>query len=146
MIGVVIAAMLQATVPFATVAQGGDSRIVTAREVVIRSAGEWQALWSEHSLQASPVVDFSDSIVVGVFLGSRPTAGYRVEFVTIKVEGNQAVVEYTERRPAQGGLVAQVLTSPFHLVRLPRSVGSVQFKNVEPPANSTPPAIKRDVR
>jgi hypothetical protein len=133
-LGVVIAAVLQATVAFATVAQGTDSRITEPREVAVRSTGEWQALWKEHSSQAPPVVDFSSSIVVGVFLGSRPTAGPRVEIVTIQVKGELLVVEYRERAPAPGALVAQILTSPFHFVRLPRSGAVIQFRKVELPA------------
>jgi hypothetical protein len=93
MIGVVIAAMLQATVSFTTVVQGVNSGIMERREVVIRSAEEWQTLWKAHTPQPQPLVDFSKSIVVGVFLGSRPTAGYRADIVAIRTEGVQTVVE-----------------------------------------------------
>jgi len=134
MISMVIAAMLQATAALVTVAQGSNSQIMEPREVVIRSTAEWQTLWREHSFSAPPIVDFSDSTVVGVFLGTRPTAGYRVDVVTIKVEGDSTVVEYSERGPAPGVLLAQVLTSPFHLVRYPRKLGAIRFRKVDPPA------------
>ena len=32
-----------------------------------------------HSAERVPTIDFSRAMVVGVFLGSRPTAGYEVE-------------------------------------------------------------------
>jgi hypothetical protein len=38
------------------------------------------------------------------------------------------VIEYVERRPDPGGIVAQFLTSPFHIVKLPRHTGPVQFQ------------------
>jgi hypothetical protein len=41
-------------------------------------------------------------------------------------------VEYRERRPPPGTLVAQVLTSPFHLVRVPRQTGPVEFRRLGP--------------
>lgn len=134
MIVIVLAAMFQATMPFTTVTQGNDSRIREPREVVIRSAVEWQTLWREHSPQAPPVVDFSDSIVVGIFLGSRPTAGYGVEVVAIGAEGDSILVEYRERAPAPGALAAQVLTSPFQIVTFPRNGRDIRFRKVEPPA------------
>ena len=133
MIVVMIATMLQATMPIDTLVQGSDSQIVERREVVVRSANDWQMLWKEHSSGPPPPVDFSNSVAAGVFLGSRPTAGYRVDVVTIRVEGNAVVIEYRERAPAPGALVAQIVTSPFHLVRLPRNVGAIQFRKVEAP-------------
>lgn len=133
-IGLVVAPVIaQVSITFATIAQGSDSQIVTPRHVVVRTQNEWQTLWKEHSGEPPPTVDFSRSIVVGVFVGSRPTAGYQVDIATVKSDGGLAVVEYRERRPAPGTLVAQVLTSPFHLVSLPRDVDTIQFRNVGPP-------------
>jgi hypothetical protein len=47
--------------------------------VIVRSAADWGALWAAHSPQPAPAVDFSRALVAGVFLGSRPSAGFRVE-------------------------------------------------------------------
>lgn len=133
-IGLIIAPVIvQISIAFATIARGSDSQIVNPREVVVRTPTEWQTLWKEHSAEPPPTVDFSRSIVVGVFVGSRPTAGYQVDITTVKSDGGLAVVEYRERRPAPGTLVAQVLTSPFHLVSLPRGVDTIQFRNIDPP-------------
>jgi hypothetical protein len=115
---------------FVTVAQGSSSQIQDSREVVLRSAAEWEELWSAHSPQPPPAVDFSESLVAGVFLGMRQTAGYEVEVTAARAEGDRVVVEYVEHRPASDALVAQVLTSPFHFVRLPREVGSIAFRKL----------------
>ncbi|MGH3369203.1 MAG: hypothetical protein ACRDPR_04320, partial [Nocardioidaceae bacterium] len=64
-----------------------------SREVTIRSAAEWQALWKEHDGGDLPAVDFAHSMVVGVFLGSRPTAGYAVEISAVLEEAGRTVVE-----------------------------------------------------
>jgi hypothetical protein len=37
-------------------------------------------------------------------------------------------VEYVERRPSRDDFVAQVVTSPFHLVRLMRTTAAVEFR------------------
>jgi hypothetical protein len=115
-----------------TVAQGAMSNIEEPRQVVVRTAAEWQALWKEHDPQrAAPSVDFAQSIVVAVFLGTRPTAGFAVEITAVRTEGNRAVVEYRERRPARDALLAQILTSPFHIVRLARPSGSIEFRRID---------------
>lgn len=115
-----------------TVAQGPMSNIEEPRQVVVRTAAEWQALWKEHDAQrAAPPVDFTRSIVVAVFLGTRPTAGFSVEITAVKAEGSRAVVEYRERRPPRDALVAQILTAPFHVVRVAPTAGSVEFRRID---------------
>jgi PrcB C-terminal len=129
----VVFIVLQVLVTFETVAQGTDSSIDESRQVVIGSAAEWQALWKAHDADgAAPVVDFARLVVLGVFLGSRPTAGFGAEITAVKREGERSVVEYLERRPPPGALTAQVLTSPYHLVSVPRDIGMVEFRRLQP--------------
>ena len=87
------------------------------------------SLWKRHgSGQPAPVIDFGQEMVVGVFLGSRPTAGYKVEIVGIVAEGRRRlVVRLPERRPPPDRVVAQMVTAPFHLVSLDRQDGAVTF-------------------
>ena len=116
-----------------TVARGSMSAITEPREVVVRSSAEWNALWKEHgSTQPLPAVDFSKELVAAVFLGSRPTGGFSVEVVGARVEGDALVFEYVEQRPGRDSIVTQVLTSPFHIVKLPAHKGSVRFQAVRP--------------
>jgi hypothetical protein len=108
------------------------SNIDEPRQAVVRTAAEWQALWKQHDPgRAAPPVDFNQSMVAAVFLGSRPTAGFTAEITAVKTEGDRTVVEYRERQPAPDALVAQVLTSPFHAVRLPRAPGSIEFRRLK---------------
>ena len=118
---------------FVTVAQGTMSNIEEPRTVVVRTAAEWQALWKEHDPDhPAPAVDFAQSTVVGVFLGSRPTAGFAVEITAIKADGNRTIVDYVERQPPRDAVLAQVLTSPFHIVRLERTPGVIEFRRAGP--------------
>lgn len=124
--------MLQATVAFTTVARGFDSQISEPREVVVRTADEWRALWKAHGDARQPTVDFSRSAVIGVFLGTRMTAGYEVDIVSVRAQGAATVVEYRERRPDPDAILAQGLTAPFHLVSIPRRDGAIEFTKVGP--------------
>jgi hypothetical protein len=98
---------------------------------VARTPDEWQALWQRHAPgRAAPAVDFSRHMVVAVFLGSRPSGGYQAEITRITTDGPLMVVQWAERRPGPGQMAAQVMTSPSHLVTVPRHAGEVRFEQV----------------
>ena len=111
-----------APVAFTAIARGPHSGIRHPEEAVIASSAEWQALWSRHAppAAAAPAVDFSADVVIGIFAGERNTAGYQVDIVAIEREAAEVVVAYQVKAPPGGAVVAQVITSPFQLVRLPR--------------------------
>src|SRR4029453_9587252 len=130
MIAVLLAALLQAAVPLRSLDKGPMSQIDSARQAVARSAGEWNTLWSQHAGEkARPAVDFNPEIVLAVFLGTRPSAGYSVEIVGAREEGGALVVTYRESRPQPGAVAAQVLTSPYHFVTVPKH-GDVKWERV----------------
>jgi hypothetical protein len=122
----------QGATPVTNVAQGLNSGIDDTRAVVVRSQAEWDALWKSHAgVQPAPSVDFARELVAAVFLGTRPTAGFTAEITGYRRDGSALIVEYVERGPAADGLVAQVLTSPFHIVKLPRFDGPVRFQKIK---------------
>jgi len=124
--------LLQTLTTPTTVARGPVSGIEMPRQVVIRTAEDWSALWRAHQPTADtpPMIDFSNAMVVGIFLGTRPTAGFSVTITAVRMDGDRRVVEYVERRPGPADIVAQMLTSPFHLVSIPRDPARVEFRNV----------------
>ncbi len=118
-------------VSIVTVARGAVSRVKEPLQAVVRTKQEWTALWARHMGPAAappPSVDFSLEMVIAVFAGERPTAGYDVEITRVLSTDSGIQVTYRERTPAAGALVRQVVTAPFHIIRLPRSEGSVQTK------------------
>jgi hypothetical protein len=121
-----------APVPFTTISQNEQSGVEDARQVVVRTPEQWKALWKEHAPgQPMPAVDFTKSMVIGVFLGSRNTAGYRVTITGIERDGATVAVTYREERPAARDILAQVITFPHHLVRVERVEGQVKFTRAE---------------
>jgi hypothetical protein len=125
---VLLCALSEPGLPMTTVAQGTMSSIDQPLQVVIRSQAEWEALWKRHGAsQPAPTVDFRRAMVVGVFLGSRNTAGYKVDIVEIRKTPDGLVVEYREVQPPPDRMVAQIVTAPFHLVSCDRQDGAVRF-------------------
>jgi hypothetical protein len=120
-----------APVPFTTIARGADSQVEESRQAVVRTAEEWSKLWSQHGGAPSrPAVDFDSSMVLAVFAGTRPSAGYGVEIIGIEEQKGELVVTWRETGPAPGQMVAQMLTTPFHIVRTARHAGAVRFSRV----------------
>jgi hypothetical protein len=115
-----------------TVDKGEQSNIDEAKQVVVRTEAEWTKLWQQHSPDRQrPAVDFSKDMVVGVFMGSRPTAGYNLSIVSTFAKDGNVLVQYRDSQPRPGAVAAQVLTFPYHLVAVPKAAGQVTFEKVK---------------
>jgi hypothetical protein len=120
------------TPPLRTIDQGTSSNIDDVRTVAIRDQAEWAALWRAHAAgKPIPAVDWSQEMVVGVFLGTRPSAGFRVEIVGYREEGGRVVAGYRETRPSRDAIAAQILTSPYALAAIPRRAGDVVLQKID---------------
>jgi hypothetical protein len=118
--------------PIKTLDKGTQSNVEDARQVVVRSADELTKLWTQHSPDRKPpAVDFSQNMVVAVFMGSRPTAGFQIEIVGTREEAGALVVQYREVIPTIRAMTAQVLTMPYHLALVPKRAGEVRFEKVK---------------
>ena len=114
-----------------TIDKGDQSNVDDGKQVVVRTEAEWTKLWQQHAPDRKrPAVDLSRDMVVGVFMGSRPTAGFSVDIVSTIQANGVLSVRYRETQPPKGAITAQVLTSPYHLVAAPKFAGEVKFQKV----------------
>ena len=119
----------RASVSFTSIARGTSSGVAESREIVIESAPDWPALWAHHAPGTPPPsVDFATEVAVGVLAGERPSAGYEVDIVAIERHSAETTVVYRLTDPPKDALVAEMLTSPFHLARLPRQGLPIRFQ------------------
>jgi hypothetical protein len=112
-----------------TVAKGYRSGIREPLQIVVRNKDEWNAIWKRHSSidtnpRPAPSIDFNREMVVGIFLGEKNTGGYEVEILRGEKD-NLLYFYYREKSPAAGAIVTQVLTQPFHLVKV------AKYQNVQ---------------
>lgn len=116
-----------------SVARGPHSQIEEPRTAVVRTPAEWAALWKEHSPDTkAPAVDFKQGMVVAVFAGTKPTAGHAIAITQVDARESEIVVTYSESAPGPSDMVAQMLTSPFDIVRTDARPGKVTFKRAAP--------------
>lgn len=127
-----VTAMLQSAAPLRVLDKGDQSNMDEGRQTVARTPAELNALWRLHAPdRPQPKVDFTREMVAGVFLGTRPTAGFAIDIVDTREDAGALVVRYRETRPARGLLTAQVITSAYAIVALPRREGTIRFEKIE---------------
>jgi hypothetical protein len=115
-----------------TIEHGQISWVDSPRQAVARTPQEWAALWRSHAPDRPlPAIDFSKDMVVAIFLGSRPSAGYAVDITGIKEANGAVVVQYHETQPSSNVVTAQVITDPYHIVVIGKRAGDVIFENVQ---------------
>ena len=133
MSAVLLSVLLQAVVPpMRMVEKGAESMVDVPRQVTVRDRAEWTSLWHAHSWdRPEPAIDFARDMVVGVFMGTRPTSGFAVEIVGYRDSSNGVIVQYRETVPPRDAITAQILVSPYHLVAIPRRAGAVTFEKVQ---------------
>jgi len=69
-------------------------------------------------------------MIVAVFLGNRPTAGYGVDISRVRDDQGTLVVQYRETQPGPDQITAQILTSPYHIVAVPKHAGAIRFEKI----------------
>ncbi|MBE9129514.1 MULTISPECIES: protease complex subunit PrcB family protein [unclassified Coleofasciculus] len=120
-------------VPFENIKQDWNSGLEEPFATVVKGNEDWKKLWiALHSIYfplnlPATEVNFTENMVIGVGLGSRPTSGYSVEIKEINVEEDKLVVNSVERQPGANCVTAQATSQPYHVVVVKRSDLPVQF-------------------
>lgn len=66
-------------------------------------------------------VDYSHSFVLALFQGNKPTDGYSIEIIRIQRQGDSIALTIRLQTPLPGSSANDVITSPYHLVRVEKS-------------------------
>lgn len=120
------------TVEFSVLATGRNSGYEGARSVqLITNRNDWLNAWriiGGGSTGSMPEVSFDTRSVLVVYQGQKRTGGYGISIAEIRREGNTLLVRVNEQTPKPGEMSAQVLTSPFIAVSIPRPPEGVVVK------------------
>lgn len=116
-----------------SIAYGYHTGLTAPLQSVIRTAHDWNELWTRHHSTVLPCpplpkVDFTREMVLCVTLGLRPTGGYGVRITGTRIEGGEMIVVALETRPNSGAIVPMVVSHPYEFVRVPRFDGNVVFE------------------
>jgi len=107
--------------------KGLNPENIPTQKVIFRNQQSWEIFWEKYGKKVAPQIDFTEYIVVGVFLGPKPNPGYGVEITRIQKVDSQIVVKVVEyvENPNLG--YADVIVYPYHIVSFPRTEGEIVF-------------------
>lgn len=106
---------------------GAYGGAVDTGERVVADAASWAELWGRVSRETPPELDFGKVRVAAVFVGPRPTSGYRAKLIGIEVEPTRYLVRWYEEGPAPEEAVAEGATAPFLLVSVPKDEKAIRW-------------------
>lgn len=114
------------------IAKGGFSGFQEAAQIVITNSTQWAEVWKKHSTKQipakpTPEVNFEKESVLFVSLGQKRSGGYSVEITDLEQTAGKTKVLVKTQSPKAGGVQLQAITSPFHIVAVPRLTGPVSF-------------------
>ncbi|MCI0530297.1 MAG: protease complex subunit PrcB family protein [Nitrospira sp.] len=118
---------------FETIARGVSSRITVERFEVIREQNIWDQLWALHAGydSSAPIINFHKEHVIVAHLGGRSSSGYEVRIIKIEKEMGNLAIHYEELKPGLRCIVAQVITHPYHIIKMERSENNSLFIRTE---------------
>lgn len=121
----------QQGVNFRSYKSGPYSRIEEATTDVLQTQGDlerwWPVLTGEDPSMAPRDVNWNDERLILVGLGTRGSGGYRVFVKSIERKDSNLIVHYIEQKPPAGQAVLTVMTSPWELIRMPKTAGNISF-------------------
>lgn len=107
--------------PFVELAHGERSRVTERANYLITSEDELRRLWTLISDNTMPpAVDFTRYVVIAVFAGEEPTAGYAIRVSKI-TDDDRRIVAVSINAPGISCLAAEVITTPYQVLRVPRT-------------------------
>ncbi|MFH0791079.1 MAG: alpha/beta fold hydrolase, partial [Candidatus Omnitrophota bacterium] len=102
--------------------------------LVITDNVTWQRVWTGYMGSSDlaptlPAIDFSKEMVIAVFMGQKPTSGYSISITKIEEYPDKLRVYVYEEKPnfEIGQVVSEVLTFPYHIVKLNKFTLPVEF-------------------
>lgn len=93
----------------------------------LRTAQAWQKFQTDVRLNWDVSVDFNRDMVIAVFLGTRNTAGYKVDIREIRSEEHHTEITYSEGAPAATAMATQMISNPYILAVIERPANPVVF-------------------
>lgn len=116
-------------IAFNTIDRSTYSGVEEPINVVVRDMQTWSALWRRHTGSGgpAPAIDFSTTVVAGVFRGILPNGCYSTEIVDVYHAGSGLNVHRVDSVPREGAVCTLAIVTPAHLIAVPRSDESVVF-------------------
>lgn len=78
-----------------------------------------------------PLINFEQEFVVALFLGEKTSGGYSISVEQIMNVNDKVIVIYKIESPKKGEMVTTVMTQPYCIIKMPKTLKEVEFKEVD---------------
>jgi DNA-binding transcriptional ArsR family regulator len=128
---------------FQTISDGFYSGQGSPAYYVVENQSSWVEVWKKlqpyvafpfndsRTTEVPPDVNFSESIVVAVFMGGFTSGGYRIEVKEICDVGQYVVVKVEKTYPGGNCIVTLALSQPYHIVKMGKTDKTILFDTIE---------------
>lgn len=120
-------------IPFEVIVSSFYSSVTEKQEIIVRDEKSYNELMNrayEYLDQKPyiPEVDFSKFIVIGVFMGAKPSGGHSVNVEKIIRSSDLIKVYINEVYPGINCGTTDAITYPFQIIKVPIYSGNFKFK------------------
>ena len=117
---------------FETFRKGFYSGIKEKKEIIIKNRDDFLKLWKNFTSNLipppePPYIDFEKYMLIGVFMGNKPTGGFSIEIEKIIEKDKEISVHVKEESPGKNCVVTMAFTQPYHIVTLLKSDKKIKF-------------------
>ena len=113
---------------FDVLVKNSNSEVQDKNYFVIKNEQEYLELQSKFKELRNAQVNFSTDYIIAVFQGQKNTGGYGISINKIVDEGESMAVYVQESSPGGGCMVTMALTSPYSIVKIPKTDKKIIFK------------------
>jgi len=119
-------------VEFEVVNYGSISGYSDETHFVARTEVEWIEVWKEHTKPyrseiPRPEIDFSEKMMLCVFMGTCSTTGYAISVERVWIEGEKMHAKIIKSSPPKDAVVGQALTNQYTFISLEKTDLEVTF-------------------
>jgi len=119
---------------FETISKGIYSKQIEKAYFIIKDKESFNELLDKINSDTEIIdtdINFSEEMVVGVFLGEKQTGGYEVEVTDVLDQNDYIEFQIKINEPDPGEIVAQSITSPYHIIKLNKTEKEMVFNIIE---------------
>ncbi len=99
--------------------------------LLIRTQVAWTRFWDRVGRPAPRALDETREMAIYIAVGERPTGGFKPGALSATERDGKYVILYTDGAPSRDTFVTQVITHPWVIAIVPKSVLPVEIKKQE---------------
>lgn len=126
----------QSIITFETLAQDFYGGMTESKFMTIKNKKDLDTLYNlintgKIPKSETPKINFDKETVVALFLGERTSGGYSIWVENVLSVNNIITINYKIKTPKRGEMVTSVMTQPYYIIKIPKVINELVFRQLE---------------